>query len=147
LCNPARNFLLNFNLTGFFIQMCSLATNLEYLRKFLAVLRIRDVYPGSRISDPGSNNSTKIGGGTFFLFSIFFSHKYHKIVNNFIFEQANKVFLAKTLRMVELFTQKFVIKPSKIWVFGSGSGKKPIPDPGSRVKKAPDPGSGSATLF
>jgi hypothetical protein len=31
----------------------------------------------------------------------------------------------------------------------SGSGKKPIPDPGSgsRVKKAPDPGSGSATLI
>jgi hypothetical protein len=33
-----------------------------------------------------------------------------------------------------------------------GSGKKPIPDPGSRilklgVKKAPDPGSGSATLL
>jgi hypothetical protein len=29
-----------------------------------------------------------------------------------------------------------------------GSGKKPIPDPGSgsKVKKAPDPGSGSATL-
>jgi hypothetical protein len=29
---------------------------------------------------------------------------------------------------------------------GSGSGKKPIPDPGSGVIKAPDPGSGFATL-
>jgi hypothetical protein len=54
---------------------------------------------------------------------------------------------------MELFTQKIVIKLSKIWVWdpGSevrdlGSGKNPfwIPDPG--VKKAPDPGSGSATL-
>ncbi len=29
---------------------------------------------------------------------------------------------------------------------GLASGKKPILDPGFRVKKAPDPGSGSATL-
>jgi hypothetical protein len=50
--------------------------------------------------------------------------------------------------MRELFTQKFVIKLSKIWVWDPGSGirKKPIPDPGPGVKKAPDPGSGSATL-
>jgi hypothetical protein len=34
------------------------------------------------------------------------------------------------------------------WIRDPGSGKKPIPDPGSgsRVKKAPDPGSGSAKL-
>jgi hypothetical protein len=49
-------------------------------------------------------------------------------------------------RIIELFTQKIVTKPSKIWIWDLGSGiqKKPIPDPG--VKKAPDPGSGPATL-
>ncbi len=47
-------------------------------------------------------------------------------------------------RIIEVFTQKIVTKPSKIWVWDPGSGKKPIQDPG--VKKAPDPGSGSATL-
>jgi hypothetical protein len=45
-------------------------------------------------------------------------------------------------RIIELFTQKIVNKLSKIWVWdpGSGiqdpvSGKKPIPDPGSRGQK------------
>jgi hypothetical protein len=49
-------------------------------------------------------------------------------------------------RIIEVFTQKLVTKPSKIWVWDPGSEirKKPLPDPG--VKKAPDPGSGSATL-
>jgi hypothetical protein len=54
-------------------------------------------------------------------------------------------------RIIELFTQKIVNKLSKIWILdlGSGirdpeSGKKPIPDPGSRGKKGtgsriPDP--------
>jgi hypothetical protein len=56
-------------------------------------------------------------------------------------------------RIIELFTQKIVTKPSKIWLWDTGSeirdpektysGSR-IPDPG--VKKAPDPGSGSATL-
>jgi hypothetical protein len=85
--------------------------------------RISD--PGYRISDPGSKNSTKRGRG-------------------------KKLFLAKTLRIIVLFTHKFVIKLSKIWVCDSGSEirirKKPIQDHGSRVKKAPDPRSGSATL-
>jgi hypothetical protein len=50
------------------------------------------------------------------------------------------------LRIIEVFTQNVVTKPSKIWVWDPGSGKNllRIPDPG--VKKAPDPGSGSATL-
>ena len=40
-------------------------------------------------------------------------------------------------RIIELFTQKVVTKLSKIWVWdpGSGIGKKPIPDPGSRGQK------------
>jgi hypothetical protein len=56
-------------------------------------------------------------------------------------------------RIIEVFTQKIVTKPSKIWVWDPGFGIRDpgtgknlfrIPDPG--VKKAPDPGSGSATL-
>jgi hypothetical protein len=45
------------------------------------------------------------------------------------------------IRIIEVFTQKIVTKPSKIWVWDPGSGKNlfRIPDPG--VKKAPDPGS------
>jgi hypothetical protein len=43
------------------------------------------------------------------------------------------------------FYPKKVTKLSKIWVGDLRSGKKPVPDPGSRggVKKAPNPGSGS----
>ncbi len=51
-----------------------------------AVLRIRDVYPGSRISDPASNNSNKRGGGNnlwSFRTIPFCSHKVHKIENYF----------------------------------------------------------------
>ncbi len=56
----------------------------------------------------------------------FWSHKYHKIVNNFIFEQVKTIFLAKTLRIIVLLTQKFFIKLSKIWVWE--------PDPRSRIR-------------
>jgi hypothetical protein len=49
-------------------------------------------------------------------------------------------------RIIEIFTQKFATKLSKIWVWDPGSGKNlfRILDPGPGVKKAPDPGS--ATL-
>jgi hypothetical protein len=58
-----------------------------------------------------------------------------------------KKFLANFQRIIELFTQKIVTKPSKLWVWYPEPGKIlfRIPDPW--VKKAPDPGSGSATLF
>jgi hypothetical protein len=58
---------------------------------------------------------------------------------------------ANLQRIIELFTQKFVTKLKKygVGIRDPGSGKKPIPDPGSgsRVKKAPDPGSGTLTYF
>jgi hypothetical protein len=40
-------------------------------------------------------------------------------------------------RIIEVFTQKIVTKPSKIWVWDLGSEiwKKPIPDPGSWGQK------------
>jgi hypothetical protein len=60
--------------------------------------------------------------------SIFCSHKYHKIVSKFIFEQVNKVF----------FSPKLVIKLSRVWVWDPRPGKTYS---GSWIKKAlaPDP--------
>jgi hypothetical protein len=113
------------------MYLCDYKKKVKNIRYKLVL--IRDVYPGS-------NNSTKRGGGNIFLSCHFCIHKYHKIVNNFIFEQIKKFFLAKTLRITVLFTQTFVIKLSKIWVWRSGS---EIRDPESN--KAPDPGS--ATLI
>jgi hypothetical protein len=81
------------------------------------VLRIRDDIPDadfcpSRIPDPGSRipdliTAPKEDGEKFFCPTIFCSHKYHKIVNNFIFEQVKEIFGAKTLEILVLFTQKF----------------------------------------
>jgi hypothetical protein len=47
-----------------------------------------------------------------------------------------KKVLASFQRIIELFTEKFVPKLSRIWVW----------DPGPGAKKAPDPGTGTATL-
>jgi hypothetical protein len=86
----------------------------------IPVLRILDAYPWSRIlifiyPDPGSG--------------ILCSHKYHTIVNNFIFEQVKAIYL---------LTQKFAIKLSK---YGFG-----IQDPRSGIQyqkgtgpRIPDP--------
>jgi hypothetical protein len=52
-----------------------------------------------------------------------------------MFEMLNKNIWANFQRIIELFTQKIVTKLSKIWVWDPGSGKKPIPDPGSRGQK------------
>jgi hypothetical protein len=67
-------------------------------------------------------------------------------LNYFIFEMLKKKIWANFQRIIELFTQKFVTKLSKIWVWDPGSGKNLfwIPDPG--VKKASDPGSATLLL-
>jgi hypothetical protein len=143
------------------------------LREFLPLLpslwlspvwRIRDVYPGSRILifthpgsrilDPGSKNSNKRQEWKQFLCqTIFCSYKFHKTDYYFIFYMLKKKIWPNFPRIIEVFTQKNVTKPSKIWVWdpesgirdpGSGKNLFRIPDPGA--KKAPDPGSGSATL-
>jgi hypothetical protein len=88
------------------------------------------IHPGSRIKQQHQKR-----GKFYFCPTIFCSHKYHEIVNNFIFEQVKKTFLAKTLRIIVLFTQKFVNKLSKIRVWDPGFGNTYS---GSRVKKAPD---------
>ncbi len=70
---------------------------------------------------PGSNNSTRRwgGGGDFFFLPFLESYKYHKIVNNFIFEQVKKIFLAKkTLRIAVLFTRGLYIGKKWIWPDG-----------------------------
>jgi hypothetical protein len=115
------------------------------------VLRIRDVYPGSRIrnfSHPGSRiqKQQKRGVKKKICHTFLCSHKFHKIENYFSFEVLKKKLWANFQRIIELFTQKIVTKLSKIWLWDPGSGKNlfRVPDPG--VKKAPDPGSGSATL-
>jgi hypothetical protein len=54
-----------------------------------AVLRILDVYPG--IPDPTTTTTKK--AENFWCYHFFCSHKYHKIVNNFIFKQVKKSFL------------------------------------------------------
>jgi hypothetical protein len=58
-----------------------------------------------------------------------------------ILQTDKEIFLAKTIRIVVPFTQKFVIKLSKIIGFGIRDPEKPIPDPGSRVKKSTEPAS------
>jgi hypothetical protein len=116
------------------------------------VLRIRDIYPGSRIlilTHPGSRiqkQQQKRGVKKICYHTFFCSCKLQKIEYYFIFEMLKKKIWANFQRIIEVFTQKFFTKLSKIWIWDPGSGKKlfRIPDPG--VKKALDPGSGSATL-
>ncbi len=91
-----------------------------------------DFYP-SRISDPGSNNSTTRGGVKFFLtYTIFSIHKYHKNCKWFLFWTGKEIFFAKTLRIIVLFTQNFVIKLKSM---GLGSGIRKKTYSGSWVKK------------
>jgi hypothetical protein len=128
------------------------------------VLRIRDIYPGSRIlifTHPGSRipdpkTATKERGEKKLDVKPFYvASNFNKIVNYFSFEVLKKKMWANFQRIIELFTKKMSKSTSK---YGLGirdprsgirdpekthSGSR-IPDPG--VKKAPDPGSGSATL-
>jgi hypothetical protein len=130
------------------------------------VLRIRDVYPGSRIlifthpgsriSDPGSKKAktvTKERGEEKFVIILFCGHKFHKIEYYVIFEMLQKKFGPIFKELLKFLPKKMFNMLSNIWVWDPGSG---IRDPektysGSRIhwsKKhwIPDPGSGSATL-
>jgi hypothetical protein len=89
----------------------------------LTVLRIRDVYPGSRIQKQQQKRGVK--------------------KNYLIFEILKKKIWAIFKRIIELFTQK-ISQCSQNKGFGSGIRKKSIPDPGSRGQRGT--GSGSATL-
>ncbi len=114
--------------------------------------------PGSwflPIPDPGSKNSNKREGWTKICCHTFLcSHKFHKIVNNLIFEMLKKKMWANFQRTIKLFTQKIVTHyalknmglgswirdpRSRIRDAESGIRKKPIPDPGSRGQKGTGP--------
>jgi hypothetical protein len=118
-----------------------------------AVLRIRDVYPGSRflaIPNLGSKNGNKRKGWKKICCHNFLcSHKFHKIDNYFSFEMLKKQIWANFQRItgIGLFLPKKLSLSSQKYGFEIRDPEKPIriPDPG--VKKAPDPGSGSATLL
>jgi hypothetical protein len=69
--------------------------------------------PGPRITDP-KTATNESGEKKFVVLPFFCSHKSHKIENYFIFELVKKKNLANLQRIMELFTQKFVIKLSKI---------------------------------
>jgi hypothetical protein len=99
-----------------------------------SVLRIRDVYPGSRIlilTHPGSRipdpkTATKERVEKKSVVIPFY------VATNFT-KSAEENNLPNFQRIIELFTQKIVTKFSKIWVWDPRSGirKKPFPDPGS----------------
>jgi hypothetical protein len=101
--------------------------------------------PGSRIPDP--KTVTKERGEKNFCQTFFCSHKFHKIVNYFIFEMLKKKNFGQFSKNYRTFYPKIVTKLSKIWVWDPGSGKNPfrIPDPGSRGQKGT--GCNAAFLF
>jgi hypothetical protein len=76
---------------------------------------------GFRITD--LKTSTKERGEKNLLSHLFCSHMFLKIENYFIFEMLKKKIWPIFQRIIELFTQKFVSKLLKIWVW----------DPGSRI--------------
>jgi hypothetical protein len=108
------------------------------------VLRIRDVYPGSRIlvlsiPDPGRRipdpkTTTKERGEKNLLSYLFCSHKFHKTENYFIFEMLKKTIWAN-FKEKKLFIQKIVTKLPKVWVWDPGSATLfAIDCPGGTVK-------------
>jgi hypothetical protein len=71
-----------------------------------------------------------------FVVITFFVAKNFTLLKIILFVKCKKKIWANFKRIIELFSQKIVSKLSKIWVWDPGSGKKPIPDPGSRVQKS-----------
>ncbi len=74
----------------------------------------------SRIPELGSRiqkQEQKRGVNKILSLYLFCGHKFHKIVNYFIFEMLEKKIWANFQRIIDLFTQKIVTKLSKIWVW------------------------------
>ncbi len=84
------------------------------------MLRIRDVYPESRIlifTHPGSKNSHKREGRKKLVVIPFFvATNFTKLKIIFIFEMQKKKYRPILKDIKELLPQKTVIKLSKIWV-------------------------------
>jgi hypothetical protein len=119
------------------------------------VLRIRDVYPGSRIlffypsRIPDPETSTKERGEKNLLSYLFLSHKFPKIVNYFIFEMLKKK-IWPIFKEFYNFLPKNLSLSSKNYMFGIRDPRSGIRDPGSEIRnkpfpdpgvKAPDPGT------
>ena len=113
------------------------------------VLRIQDVYPGSRIlnfphpgtqiSDPGSKNSNKREGWKKICCHNFLcSHKFHKIAHYFSFEVPKKKIWANFQWIIGLFTQKLSISSQK-YGFGIRDPEKTYS--GSRIQGSKGTGS------
>jgi hypothetical protein len=62
---------------------------------------------------PDPKTGTKERGEKKLLSYLFCSHKFHKIVNYFIFEMLKKKIWANFQRFIELFTQKIVTNSQK----------------------------------
>jgi hypothetical protein len=96
--------------------------------------RIQD--PVSRISDPTA--TIQRDEKKFDVIPFYVATNLKKLYINVSFEVLKKKVWVNFPRIIEFFTQKIVIKLSKVWVWDPGSEirKKPIPDPGSRGQKA-----------
>ncbi len=92
------------------------------------MLRIRDVYPGSRIlifTHPGSRiqkQQQKRGvKKKFVVITFYVATNFTKLQIILVFEVLKKKMWANFQRIIELFTQKIVTKLSKIWIWDTGS--------------------------
>ncbi len=101
------------------------------------MLRIRDVYPGPRTLTFTHSESRiqkqqqKRGVKKLVVKPFFVATNFTKLKIILFFKCWRKKIWASFQRIKELFIQKFVIKLQKISGWDPGSGKKPIPDPGS----------------
>jgi hypothetical protein len=98
-----------------------------------------DIYP-SWIPVPGFNNSNKREGNKLVVL-LFCGHKYLKIVKYFIFELVKKKFIASSLRIIVLFTQKLSLISQKygVGIRDQGFGINLFRTPDPVVINAPDP--------
>ncbi len=106
---------------------------------YLAVRRIRDVYPGSRflpfpdrISDPASRiqkQQQKSGVKNLAVIPLFVAMNFTKLIF-FIFEMFKKKIWANFQRIIKFLPTKLSLSSQK-YGFGIRDPEKPIPDPGS----------------
>jgi hypothetical protein len=113
-----------------------------------------DFFYPSRIPDPETATKERDEKKFDVIDTFLCSHKFDKIVNYISFDVLKRKIWVNFQRIIELFTQKFVTKLSKVWVWdlGSeiwdlGSEKNLFRILGSKRHRIQDPGSGSATLL
>jgi hypothetical protein len=104
-------------------------------------------HPGSRISDPGSNNSNKRDGRKkFVVIPCFVTTNLTKFYIFLFLICRRKKFGPIFQELLKFLLKKLSLSSKKrVWDPGSEIRKKPILDPGSRGQKGT--GSGSATLL